>query len=72
MGITEVCSPISRKGSKLSSGQPLSPGARSDPSVADRRDSVPSQPKHGTASRHSTEPEPSLHRTPHGMGPGEE
>ena len=47
MGITEVCSPVSRKGSKVGSGQPLSPGARSHPNHA--ADSVPTQPKHGAS-----------------------
>ena len=28
----EVCSPASRPGSKVGSGQPMSPGARSNPS----------------------------------------
>jgi hypothetical protein len=40
MGISEVCSPISRKGSKVGSSQPLSPGARSMPGASD---SVPEQ-----------------------------
>jgi hypothetical protein len=31
MGISEVVSPVTRRGSKVASGQPLSPGARSDP-----------------------------------------
>ena len=31
MGISDVCSPVTRKGSKVASGQPLSPGARSAP-----------------------------------------
>jgi hypothetical protein len=31
MGISDVCSPVSRKGSKVGSGPPLSPGARSMP-----------------------------------------
>jgi hypothetical protein len=39
----EICSPISRKGSKVDSGQPMSPGARSNPSRASS-DSVPAQP----------------------------
>jgi hypothetical protein len=43
MGISEVCSQITRKGSKVGSNQPISPGARSNPS---RGDSVPAQPKH--------------------------
>jgi hypothetical protein len=41
-------SPVSRRGSKVGSGQPLSPGARSDPSH--RGDQAPSH-----------EPEPPLH-----------
>jgi hypothetical protein len=44
----EVCSPVSMKGSKVGSGQPMSPGARSNPS-ARRGDSVP-EPTHQTAS----------------------
>jgi hypothetical protein len=31
MGISEVVSPVTRKGSKVGSNQPLSPGARSNP-----------------------------------------
>lgn len=39
---TEVRSPISRRGSAVGSGQPLSPGAQSDPSRGEaRRDPVP-------------------------------
>jgi len=33
MGISETCSPVSRKGSKVGSGQPMSPGARSAPDI---------------------------------------
>jgi hypothetical protein len=33
--VTEVCSPISRRGSRGGSDQPLSPGARSNPSRGD-------------------------------------
>ena len=39
MGISDVCSPMNRRGSKVGSGPPLSPGARSMP----RGDSVPEQ-----------------------------
>ena len=55
----EVCSPITRKGSKAGSNRPMSPGARSNPSRAEgpRFDSVPAQPPH--ASRHSEPPIPS-------------
>jgi hypothetical protein len=60
MGITEACSPVSRKGSKVGSGQPLSPGARSDPGRVGgpKWDSVPPQPQH-RASTHSVPPQPS-------------
>jgi hypothetical protein len=52
MGITETCSPVSRKGSKVGSDQPLSPGAQSNPSRAGgaRFDSVPPQPPRTRAS----------------------
>jgi hypothetical protein len=48
----EVCSPVSRKGSKVGSGPlGLSPGARSNPSRASERlDSVPAQPTHARTS----------------------
>jgi hypothetical protein len=47
----EVCSPVTRKGSKVGSNQPLSPGARSDPGrVGGRVGSVPSQPSHARVS----------------------
>jgi hypothetical protein len=44
---TEVCSPVTRSGSKVGSGQRLSPGARSMPGAGD---SVPAQPAHGSTS----------------------
>jgi hypothetical protein len=46
MGISEVCSPVTIRGSKVASGQPLSPGAKSNPSRDDvtAAHSVPSQP----------------------------
>ena len=51
MGISDVASPVTRKGSKVASGQPLSPGARSNPDRAGgpKFDSVPPQPQHRTA-----------------------
>jgi hypothetical protein len=70
MGETEVCSPISRKGSKAgSSNLPLSPGARSNPSRA--ADSIPNQPKNTASpvkSHSSEEPEGEVKIT----GPGDE
>jgi hypothetical protein len=47
MPIKEVYSPVSRPGSKLGGAQPLSPGARSNPSRGERIDSIPSQPTQG-------------------------
>jgi hypothetical protein len=53
---TEVCSPVTRKGSKVGSGQPMSPGARSNPSRGDcgRQDSTP--PRQFRVSRNAEEP----------------
>jgi hypothetical protein len=42
MAECEVVSPVARKGSKVGSGQPVSPGARSNPSH-DRTDSIPAR-----------------------------
>jgi hypothetical protein len=50
----EVCSPVSRPGSKVGSGQPMSPGARSNPSRG-RSDSISAWSSYG-ASGHSAEP----------------
>jgi hypothetical protein len=51
----EVCSPVSRPGSKVGSGQPMSPGARSNPSRG-RSDSLPQQHSHARVSRDAEEP----------------
>jgi hypothetical protein len=51
----EVCSPVGHPGSKVGSGQPLSPGARSNPSRG-RSDSLPQQPSHARVSRNAEEP----------------
>ena len=57
MAEREICSPVSIKGSKVGSGQPMSPGARSSPSRGSRgpvnQDSVP--PQTSQTSRHSAE-----------------
>jgi hypothetical protein len=45
MPIKEVCSPVSRPGSKVGSSQPKSPGAFSNPSR-----SVQAQPSHARVS----------------------
>jgi hypothetical protein len=53
MPMQEVCSPVTRKGSKVGSGQPMSPGARSDPGRlgGPKFDSVPAQPARGRVSQ---------------------
>ena len=43
MGISEVCSPVTRRGSKVASGQPMSRGARSAPGRGDQA-AAPSVP----------------------------
>ena len=59
---TEPCSPANSRhpGNTLGGGQPLTPGARSNPSRGERSqaDSVPSQPSH--TPRHSEPPAASL------------
>ena len=60
MAECEVVSPVTRKGSKVGSGQPLSPGARSSPSRGSvQSDSIPPQPSSST-SRHPEEPSGSM------------
>ena len=56
MGISEVISPVTRRGSKVASGQPLSPGARSDPGRegGPRFDNVQPQPQHRAATHQET------------------
>ena len=54
MAECEVHSPVNRKGSKVGSGQPLSPGARTNPSRG-RFDSISQQPSHGARAGHSGE-----------------
>ena len=49
MAERQVESAVTRKGSKVGSGQPLSPGARSNPSRGPiSQDSIPPQPTHGS------------------------
>ena len=68
--MAEVESPVTRKGSKVGSNQPLSPGSRSDPGRVGgpKFDSMP-QPSN-TTSRHSEPPLPSS--TPAVIGPEHE
>jgi hypothetical protein len=51
----EVCSPVSRKDSKVAGEQPLNPGARSNPSRGEGMDSAPPQPTHGRVGHSSGE-----------------
>jgi hypothetical protein len=51
----EVISPVTRKGSKVGSKQPISPGARGDPSCC-RAEGVPSLPSNIRVSRNAEEP----------------
>jgi len=45
MGISDVCSPVTRKGSKVASGQPMSPGARSAPGRVDQTEAPSAEPQ---------------------------
>jgi hypothetical protein len=69
MPIKEVCSPISRKGSKVASGQPLSPGAKSNPSRGDQTEApnIPPQPSQARVSLGNKEEPASVEI----IGPGE-
>jgi len=60
MGISDICSPVTRRGSKVGSGQSKSPGAFSNPSrgVGAQFDSVPAQPSHAHVSLSSNAQEP--------------
>ena len=59
MGISEVCSPVTRKGSKVGSGQPMSPGARSAPSSRGDQTEAPSaQPELQRRDRTAVHQEP--------------
>jgi hypothetical protein len=65
---TEVRSPISRKGSAVGSGPPMSPGSRANPSA--RRDSVPEQEHQttGPVGAHNEPPAPPLQERQQGAG----
>ena len=58
--VKDVCSPVSRPGSKVGSNQPKSPGGKSSPSRAGdaRFDSFPPQPSHARVSLSSNAQEP--------------
>ena len=57
MGETEVCSPVSRRGSAVGSQQPTSPGAFSNPRRGDaRRDFTPAPHPPPSHAKHSEPP----------------
>ena len=60
MGISDVASPITRKGSKVGSRQPLSPGARSDPSRRDQTEAPSIQPEPQRRDRVATHQAPPI------------
>jgi hypothetical protein len=62
MGIFDVISPVTRKGSKVGSGQPMSPGARSAPSCRDQTEAPSTEPqlqRRDRAAAHQEQPIPS-------------
>jgi hypothetical protein len=73
MGISDVTSPVSRKGSKVGSGQPMSPGARSDPSSrGDEGEPPGAQPQLQRRDRVAAHQEPPIpSSTPMTVGPEE-
>jgi hypothetical protein len=72
MGISHVCSPVTRKGSKIASGQPLSSGARSAPSRGDQTEAPSIQPEPQRRDRVATHQEPPFTAsTPVVVGPEE-
>ena len=72
MGISDVIGPVTRKGSKVGSGQPMSPGARSTPGRGDQTEPPTAQPqlqRRDRAATHQEDPIPSS--TPVTVGPEE-
>ena len=74
MGISDVSSPVSRKGSKVGSisGTPLSPGARSTPGRGDQTEPPAAEPqlqRRDRAAAHQEQPIPGS--TPVTIGPEE-
>ena len=72
MGISEVISPVTRKGSKVASGQPMSPGARSAPGRVDQTEAPsvePQRQRHDRAAVHQEQPIPAS--SPVVIGPEE-
>jgi len=72
MGISDVCSPVSRKGSKAGSSQPMSPGARSAPGRRDQTEAPAAEPQLQRRDRAAVHQEPPIPTsTPVTIGPEE-
>ena len=72
MGISDVCSPVSRRGFKVGSSEPLSPGARSDPGRGDQTEPPGAEPQLQRRDRTATHQEtPVPSSTPVTIGPEE-
>ena len=72
MGISDVASPVTHKGSKVGSRQPLSPGAGSDPSRRDQTEAPSIQPEPHRRDRAAAHQEPPIPgSTPVVIGPEE-
>jgi len=72
MGISDVISPVIRKGSKVGSGQSMSPGARSAPGRGDQTEPPGAQPEPQRRDRVATHQEPPIpSSTPVIIGPEE-
>ena len=62
----DVCSPVSIKGSRVGSGPPMSPGARTNPrrasadSVTDQQRNAPEPKQQAADARRSRKPAPTL------------
>jgi len=72
MPIKDIISPVTRRGSKVGSSQPLSPGARSAPGRGDQTEAPSVEPqlqRRDRAAAHQEPPVPSS--TPVTIGPEE-
>ena len=72
MPIKDIVSPVTRRGSKVGSSQPLSPGARSAPGRGDQTEPPGAQPEPQRRDRVATHQEPPIpSSTPVTIGPEE-
>jgi hypothetical protein len=71
MGISDVVSPVTRKGSKVGSSQPMSPGAKSAPGRGDQTEQPAAEPQLQRRDRAAHQEQPILSSTPVTIGPEE-